>query len=124
MALTENVEAVIAAIASTYARCGGTRPKQGAIVAASGLSRSTYARVMREHPEATRALALADSVLDGRTDEEMTSPDDEDDPIRRNPLGAIEELLETITRLTQVIESQKRRIETLEDRLALAPLDF
>jgi hypothetical protein len=127
MALSENVEAVIAAIEAVYSTCD-ERPKQGEIVAASGLSRSTYARVMREHPEARRVLDLAESVLTRRRASEAridtVGDPDGDDPIKRNPLGAVDELLETITHLTGVIEAQKKHIRGLEEELTLRRLDF
>lgn len=127
MALAENVEAVMAAIENVYGNCEGM-PKQGDIVARSGLSRSTYARVMREHPEARRTLDLANAVLARRQimDADGFAGEDPDgsDPIKRNPLGAVEELLETITHLTGVVEAQKRYIRDLEDRLTLRSLDF
>lgn len=127
MALQENVDAVIAAIKTVYGNCD-SRPKQGDIVAASGLSRSTYARVMREHREAKEILDLADAVLDRRlaiagTTDSIADPD-ADDPIKRNPLKAVEELLATIDKLAEINEAQKKRIQALEDEITLRPLDF
>jgi hypothetical protein len=127
VALQANVDAVIAAIRTVYSTCDG-KPKQGDIVAASGLSRSTYARVMREHAEARQALDLADAVLSRRLansdDADSLADPDGDDPIKRNPLQAVEELLAAIDLLALVNEAQKRRIQALEDQLTLRPLDF
>jgi hypothetical protein len=39
---------------------------------------------------------------------------DADDPVKRDPLGAVEELLETITHRTQVVEAGKRRTRDLD----------
>jgi hypothetical protein len=97
-------------------------------VAASGLSRSTSAGVMREHAEAKQALDLADAVPTRRlatsNDADSLVDPDGDDPIKRNPLQAVEELLATIDLLAQINEAQKERIQALEDQLTLRPLDF
>jgi hypothetical protein len=127
VALQVNVDAVIAAIRTVYSNCDG-RPKQGDIVAASGLSRSTSAGVMREHAEAKQALDLADAVPTRRlatsNDADSLVDPDGDDPIKRSPLQAVEELLATIDLLAQINEAQKERIQALEDQLTLRPLDF
>lgn len=124
MAQRENVEAVLAAIKAVYSTATST-PRQGDIVAATGLSRSTYHRVMRDHPEATQALDFAHAVYmtASGTVAPHTDPDD-DDPVKRNPMGAINELLTTIARLTDIVEAQKRRIEALEDERTLRRLNF
>lgn len=124
MALEENVQAVLTAIKTVYSTAT-SRPKQGDIVAASGLSRSTFHRVLRDHPEAGQALDLADAVFmrASGVDEPREDPDG-DDPVKRNPMAAINELLTTIARLTDVVEAQKRRIQALEDEQTLRRLNF
>ncbi|MDP5182251.1 hypothetical protein QOZ88_06345 [Blastococcus sp. BMG 814] len=124
MALPENVAAVLAAIKAVYSTAT-SEPHQGDIVAASGLSRSTYHRVLRDHPEAGEALDLAHAVFMRASGViEPREDPDEGDPVKRNPMAAINELLITIARLTDIVEAQKRRIQALEDERTLRRLNL
>lgn len=122
MVRPENVEAVRAAIEHVYRTCGDTKPSKADIVAAAGVAHKTFYRVLADHPGIKRQLELADAILDRRPsgDERAT----EHDPLKRDPAAAIEELLDTITKLTCVIESQRIRIADLEQQLGIQPVAF
>ena len=120
MARQENVDAVIAAIDTVYRSCGETKPQKSDIIAAAGVSQKTFYRVLNDHPEAKRQLDLAEAVFDRRPG----TPDEpeEIDPIKKNPLAAVDELLTTITQLTCVVEAQRIRLGELERQLGTQPV--
>lgn len=121
MARQENVAAVAAAIDTVYRACGNTRPKKSDIIASAGVSHKTFYRVLAEYPDLKRQLDLAEAVFDRRPDaDDAPSPD----PMKANPAAAISELLDTIAKLTQVIESQRSHISDLEHQLGIAPVNL
>jgi hypothetical protein len=119
MARQANVEAVLAAIASVYSKSRATRPSKAEIIAESGVAHKTFYRVLQDHPDAKRQLELAEAVFDHRPLGEPSKPDP--DPLKADPHGAVSELLDTIAKLTVVIESQRKRIRTLEKQIGTAP---
>lgn len=113
MARPENVEAALAGIARAYGESVDRSPSKGAMLAAAGLTHRTFYRVLNEHPEVRAAIDIAETARGNRpvpTGAEM-------DPVDANPRAAVTELLHTITSLTVVIETQRERIQDLEDQL-------
>lgn len=119
MARQDNVDAVTAAIDMVYRNCGSTRPAKAEIIAEAGVSHKTFYRVLANYPEVKRQLDLAEIIFDRRPDLNINavSPD----PLKANPFVAISELLDTIAKLTEVIESQRKRIRTLEQQVGMTP---
>lgn len=66
-----------------------------------------------------RQLDLAETIFDRRPD--LNSNEVSSDPLRADPFAAISELLDTIAKLTEVIESQRKRIRILEQQLGITP---
>ncbi|QSE86133.1 hypothetical protein JWS13_02650 (plasmid) [Rhodococcus pseudokoreensis] len=120
MALEENVERVLNAIELVYRECEGTKPRKARIIAAAGVSAKTFYRIVNDYPEVTRALRIAEAAAKPSNPEPNTD-DTPDDPIKIDPLGAVEELLDTIAELTLVIEAQNKHIGALRERLAMQP---
>lgn len=119
MARQANVDAVIAAIEAVYRNCRSTRPAKAEIIAESGVSHKTFYRVLADYPEVKRQLDLAETIFDRRPD--LNSNEVSSDPLRADPFAAISELLDTIAKLTEVIESQRKRIRILEQQLGITP---
>lgn len=119
MARQQNVDAIIAAIGTVYRNGGATRPSKAEIIAESGVAHKTFYRVLQHHPEVKSQLELAEAAFDRRrpTDSSEFDPD----PLQANPRGAISELLDTIAKLTEVIESQRKWIRVLERQIDTAP---
>lgn len=114
-----NLDAVIAAIGTVYRNCGTTRPSKAELIAEAGVSHKTFYRVLTDHPEAKRQLELAEAVFDRRPPRPTSEVSS--DPLKANPHAAISELLDTIAKLTEVIESQRKRIRRLEKQIDTAP---
>ena len=89
---------------------------------AAGVAHKTFCRVLTDHPGIKRQLDMAEAILDRRSPGDERAP--EHDPLERDPAAAIEELLETITQLTCVIESQRVHIADLERQLGIQPVAF
>lgn len=115
MARQENVDAVVAAIVTVYRNAGSKRPAKAEIVAESGVAHKTFYRILNEHPEVKHQIELAEAVFDRRPN--LDNADAAIDPLKANPVAAISELLDTIAKLTEVIESQRKWIRTLERQL-------
>lgn len=119
MARPENVDAILAAIVTVYRQSGSKRPAKAEIIAESGVAHKTFYRILTDHPEVKRQLELAEAIFDRRPDvdvaEAVTSP------LKANPAGAISELLDTIAKLTEVNESQRKWIRILEQQLKPRP---
>jgi hypothetical protein len=119
MARQENVDAVVAAIGRVYRNGGATRPTKAENIAESGVAHKTFYRVLADHPDVKRQLDLAEAAFDRRRPEETSEATD--NPLKANPHAAIAELLDTIAKVTEVNESLRKRIRTLEKQLATVP---
>jgi hypothetical protein len=119
MARPENVAAVISAISTVYRSTGTTRPSKSEIIAISGVAHKTFYRVLQDHPEVKHQLELAEAIFDRRP--QQSNAEVSHDPLKAKPQAAISELLDTIAKLTEVIESQRKRIRALEKQIGTAP---
>lgn len=119
LARQENIDAIVSAIGTLYSDCRVTRPSKAEIVAEAGVSHKTFYRVLTDHPEVKCHLELAEAVFDRRPAHEtsISNPD----PLKANPQAAISELLDTLAKLTLVIESQRKWISTLERQIGTRP---
>jgi hypothetical protein len=118
MARAANVEGVIAGIVDAYRRAKDTEPAAQDLIAASGVSSATYYRVLEQHPEAQAALAAGRAgfaAASGSADE----PEPED-PIKKDPHGAVRELRKVIANLALAVEERDQRIRRLEGQLRAA----
>lgn len=118
MASRDSVEAVKAGIGAVYAnRSEPKRATRGEIIAAAQVSQKTFYRVLENHPEVRELLDYVESAFLSRpTQIELA----ESDPVKRNPHGAVDELLAVVASLVSIIEEQKVRIRDLEVALDIA----
>lgn len=119
MARPENVDAVVAAILTVYSNASSKRPAKAEIIAESGVAHKTFYRILNDYPEVQRQLAFADAIFDRRPDVDVEKA--VSSPLKANPVAAISELLDTIAKLTEVIESQRKWMRILEQQLGSRP---
>lgn len=118
MASKESVEAIKFGIGAVYAhRSNSKRATRGEIIAAAQVSQKTFYRVVANHPEVQELLSQVESAFLSRPSHDELA---DADPVKRNPYGAVNELLAVVASLVSIVEEQKVRIRDLEIALDVA----
>lgn len=117
MARDTSVQAVVDAIVAAYSQAVDHEPAMQEIVAASGVSRPTVYRVLRESSEAQATLAAARAAFSAASGTEPASSKDDDEAIADS--GAFAKAARSaIARLISQLQERDRTIAVLTRQLA------